>query len=175
MGCAKVQGAGMGNTGSVLRVRCWKCGELAGKVGRLAGKISARLAAHTRSRAAGWAADSQRCFGLSSFMAAEMMPLPFSRKLVNFDQDQDARFNCILVAGGEEGAGCCGFTNSVSWVAKISSIAVRSAPDLALSMTRRIPWRSASPITAEQYMVNITIGVLGRRFLMEKDIDLELA
>jgi hypothetical protein len=50
----------MGNTGSVLRVRCWKCGELAGKVGRLAGKISARLAAHTRSRAAGWAADSQR-------------------------------------------------------------------------------------------------------------------
>src|SRR5690348_15744862 len=81
-------------------------------------------------------------------------------------QDQDARFNCILVAGGEDGAGCCGFTNSLSWLAKTSSIAVRSAPDLALSMTRRIPWRSASPVTAEQYMVNIRIGVLGRRFLM---------
>jgi len=30
------------------------------------------------------------------------------------NRDQDARFNCILVAGGEDGAGCCGFTNSVS-------------------------------------------------------------
>ena len=78
----------------------------------------------------------------------------------------NTRFNCILVAGGEDGAGCCGFTNSLSWLAKTSSIAVRSPPDLALSTTRRIPWRSASPVTAELYMVNITIGVLGRRFLM---------
>jgi hypothetical protein len=46
------------NKGSVLRVRCWKCGDLAGKVRREAGKINAGLAAYTRKRAAGRTTDS---------------------------------------------------------------------------------------------------------------------